>query len=69
MQGMNFVSGTKCLAGRIFSGAQNFFTIDPMLEKSQVKSGPPKKPKFDRVSGFPPQFRHRNRILQEKSHL
>ena len=34
----------KWLAGQIFLGAQNFFTIDPVLEKSQVKSGPQKSP-------------------------
>ena len=36
----------KRLAGRILFAAQNFFTIDPMLEKSQVKSGPQKSPNW-----------------------
>ena len=34
----------KCLAGRIFSGVIIFFMIDPMMGKSQVKSGPQKSP-------------------------
>ena len=41
----------KRLAGRIFSEGRNFFTIDPMLEKSQVKSGP-KKAQIWPCAGF-----------------
>ena len=58
-----------CLAGRIFSEGRNFFTIDPMLEKISIEKWSPKKPKFDHVPRLSPQFRHRNPILHEKSHL
>ena len=46
----------KRLAGRIFSEGRNFFTIDPMLEKSQVKSGPQKGPNLTVCRASHPNF-------------
>ena len=55
--GTNFFRGTK------------FFYDWPYVGKISSEEWSPKKPKFDRVPGFSPQFRHRNPILHKKSHL
>merc|ERR1712001_28118 len=59
----------KCLAGRIFSGAQNFFTIDPMMGKSQVKSGPPKSPNLTVCRVSHPNFDTGIQFSTKKTHL